>query len=380
MKLIAALAAVSAATAGSIPEVPKPASAGVALVEVVRGLDQPLALAYAPGDPAHRLFIVEKTGRIRIVRDGRLLDAPFLHLASRVSRGSEQGLLGLAIHPEFMQNGRFVVDYTDRDGDTRVVSFQAASPQADIATVRAERELLFVEQPHANHNGGNVVFGPDGKLWIGLGDGGSAGDPHGNGQNRRALLGKMVRLDPGGMTGDRPVPEIVQIGLRNPWRYAFDRETGDLYIADVGQNLWEEVDVAAASRRTGLNFGWNVMEGAHCFRERTCSTDGLEMPAVEYGHDAGCSITGGYVYRGHALPALRGAYFYADYCTSLLRSFRWKGPGRPVADHWEWRAALDPKNRLSQISSFGEDEDGELYILSLAGTVYMLRPVATSTR
>ena len=376
MKLIAALAAVSAAAAGPIPEAPRPTAAGVTLVEVVRGLDQPLALAYAPGDPAHRLFVVEKTGRIRIVRGGRLLEAPYLNLASRVSRGSEQGLLGLAIHPEFMKNGRFVVNYTDRDGDTRVVSFQVTSPQADIATVGAERELLFVEQPHSNHNGGNVIFGPDGKLWIGLGDGGSAGDPHGNGQNRRALLGKMVRLDPGGMTGDKPVPEIVQIGLRNPWRYAFDRETGDLYIADVGQNLWEEVDVAAASRRTGLNFGWNVMEGAHCFRERTCKTEGLEMPAVEYGHDAGCSITGGYVYRGRALPALRGLYFYADYCTAILRSFRWKGADRPVADHWEWRAALDPKSRLSQISSFGEDEDGELYILSLAGSVFMLRPAA----
>ncbi|HZN55825.1 MAG TPA: PQQ-dependent sugar dehydrogenase [Candidatus Polarisedimenticolaceae bacterium] len=366
--------------AASVPPVPREAAAGVALVELARGLDQPLAMAYAPGDPSRRLFIVEKTGRIRIVKEGRLLAEPYLNLSSRVSRGSEQGLLGLAIHPDFMSNGRLVVNYTDRDGDTRVISLQVAAPAADVAAVRAERELLFVEQPHANHNGGNVLFGPDRKLWIGLGDGGSAGDPHGNGQNRRALLGKMLRLDPGGVTGDRPVPEIVQWGLRNPWRYAFDRETGDLYIADVGQDRWEEVDVVPSAGRTGLNFGWNVMEGAHCFRGGDCSREGLVLPAVEYGHDVGCSITGGYVYRGRALPKLRGAYFYADYCTAILRSFRWRGAGREVADHWEWRDALDPKHRLSQISSFGEDEQGELYVLSLAGSVFALRPAADAPR
>jgi glucose/arabinose dehydrogenase len=225
-----------------------------------------------------------------------------------------------------------------------------------------------------NHNGGNLVFGPDGKLYVGTGDGGFANDPFGHGQDRSALLGKMLRLDvdaPG-----RPTPEVLMIGLRNPWRYAFDRKSGDLYIADVGQDRYEEVDVVPAGSFAGRNFGWKVTEGLHCRAGRTCDTRGMTPPVVEYNHQAGCSITGGFVYRGKALPQLDGVYFYADYCTALVRSFRMRAGH--VVDAWDWRATLDPQPQLANIASFGEDADGELYIVSLDGVVWALRPgVAT---
>ena len=362
------------AAAESLPVEPPPpappadAARSVQLVRVAEGLHQPVALVFAPRDAERRLFVVEKSGFVRVLRpggDGRLrVDArPFLDIHDRVSGSTEQGLLGLAFHPRFADNGRFYVNYTDRKGDTRVVEFDRAYRQ---------RELLFVKQPFNNHNGGDLVFGPDGKLYVGLGDGGWANDPFGHGQDPKALLAKMLRLDvdaPG-----RPAPEIVARGLRNPWRYAFDRKTGDLYIADVGQDRWEEVDVVPAGTLDGRNFGWKIMEGLHCRSGRSCDRRGLTLPVVEYNHKAGCSITGGFVYRGKSLPLLDGAYFYADYCTALVRSFRWKD-GR-VADAWDWRATLDPESQLANISSFGEDADGELYILSLDGVIWALRPRA----
>jgi len=244
-----------------------------------------------------------------------------------------------------------------------------------MLTPGSEREILFLEQPYPNHNGGHLVFGPDGKLYAGFGDGGDRMDPHGNGQNRSALLAKMLRLDvdAGGGKG-KPRPEIVMLGLRNPWRYSFDRKTGDLYIGDVGQDHWEEIDVvAAADVGKGKNFGWNVVEGmGHCARKKGCDQTGLVPPVAEYNHETGegCSVTGGFVYRGKAIPELDGAYFYADYCTALIRSFRWKA-GK-IVDHWDWRPTLDPKEKLAKLASWGEDEGGELYLVSLDGTVLKL--------
>jgi glucose/arabinose dehydrogenase len=356
----------------AVVPVPQELASKVKLGLAAEKLDQPLGMAFAPNDPAKRLFIVEKTGAIRVLKNGVVLAAPFLDLSARVSRGSEQGLLGLAFHRKFTTNGRLFVNYTDKDGDTRIVELTVASPAADSATIAKERELLFVDQPYANHNGGHLVMTPDGWLLVGLGDGGSAGDPKGNAQNPKSLLGKMFRLDPDAESEALRVRILAQ-GMRNPWRYAIDRATGDLFIADVGQYLWEEVDVVPLASLSGKNFGWNVMEGSHCFRNTSCNQSGLTPPVAEYGHDAGCSITGGVVYRGKAVPALAGAYFYADYCTALLRSFRFSKDGG-VSDHWDWKKALDPTGRLAQIASFGEDEDGEVYIIGLDGKVFKLVP------
>jgi glucose/arabinose dehydrogenase len=228
----------------------------------------------------------------------------------------------------------------------------------------AGREILFVAQPYANHNGGNLVFGPDGKLYVGLGDGGSGYDPRKHGQDRAVFLAKMLRVEV-----ESAKTEIFDIGLRNPWRYSFDRKTHDLWIADVGQDRWEEIDVQPAGSGP-LNFGWSVMEGRHCLRGAGCDAAGMVAPIVEYSHKTGCSITGGFVYRGRALPELDGSYFYADYCTAILRSVRWQS-GK-TWDAWDWKRALDPDFKLATLSAFGEDQDGELYLLSLEGPIYKL--------
>jgi glucose/arabinose dehydrogenase len=345
--------------------VPADVAAKVALKEVVHGLDRPVALVAAPGDPRKRLYIVEQhAGRIRVLENGKL--TTFFTIGG-LSDGNEEGLLGLAFHPDFARNGRFYVNYTSKDMATHIVEYKVAG---DVADPKTARELIRIAQPYSNHNGGNLVFGPDGKLYTGMGDGGAANDPHRNGQNPRALLGKILRFDI-----DHPKPEVVHIGMRNPWRFAFDQ--GNLYIGDVGQNLWEEVDVAPAGSGP-LNFGWNVMEGTHCFdadtgtTKDTCDRSGLTLPVAEYPHEEGCSITGGFVYRGKALPQLAGAYFYADYCTGLLRSFRWENGA--IRDHWDWKAAIDTQGVLTQISSFGIDADGELYIVELTGAIYELVP------
>lgn len=358
--------------------VPPELGKSVQLTKIASGLRRPVLALAAPGEPG-RLYVVEQLGAIRILEGSTARKERFLDLVGQVSTGNEQGLLGLAFHPGYADNGRLFVHYTDRDGDSHVVEYRANAARTAVEPQSA-RELLRVQQPYANHNGGHLAFGPDGKLYTGLGDGGSAGDPKGAGQDRTTLLGKLLRLE---VDGGEPKPEIVHWGLRNPWRFAFDGATGDLFVADVGQNRWEYVHALGGNDRRSHNFGWNVVEGNHCFRSRTCDRRGLTPPVVEYSHEQGCSITGGVVYRGRALPELAGAYFYADYCTSLLRSFRFtpdpsdtapgsgKVPGF-VRDHWDWRAALDRRGELSQISSFGTDSDGELLIVSLTGTIWRL--------
>lgn len=360
---------------------PVPGTPTLTTVLVARGLASPLDLKFAPGDRS-RIFVVEQPGRIRVIRDGTLVAAPFLDVSGRISTGGERGLLGLAFHPGYAQNGRFFVNYTDRNGDTHVAEFHA-TPGTDTADAGSERLLLFVTQPFANHNGGGLAFGRDGMLYIGLGDGGSGGDPFRNGQNLGTLLGKLLRIDvdrgtPYAVPADNPFTttagargEIWAYGLRNPWRFAFDGATGDLVIADVGQSQWEEIDVGLASRRGGENYGWNVTEGNHCFQPASgCNMAGITPPVLEYDHGEGCSITGGVVYRGCRLPGYQGTYFYADYCTHFVRSVRLDG-GRATEPR-DWTAALG--RGLNSPTSFGLDADGEAYIVDQDGEVYRIVP------
>ncbi|MFN2227638.1 MAG: PQQ-dependent sugar dehydrogenase [Anaerolineae bacterium] len=341
------------------------------LQRVTGGLEQPVGIAHA-GDGSGRLFVVEKPGRIRIVRDGALRPDPFLDISGQVgSGGSEQGLLGLAFHPRYAQNGLFFVNYTDRQGSTVVARF-SVSGDPNRADPGSQAVILRQEQPAGNHNGGHLAFGPDGYLYIGLGDGGGAGDRYGNGQNGATFLGAMLRLDvdggqPYSIPADNPFlddpavrDEIWAIGLRNPWRYSFDRRTGDLYIADVGQNVYEEVDVQPAGSGGGENYGWPIMEGQHCYPESaSCQQQGLVLPVFEYDHTQGCSVTGGYVYRGQAFPLLRGIYVLGDYCSGRLWGLARDGDG-------QWRAAQVGQAE-GLLTSFGEDEAGELYVVDMGG-------------
>jgi glucose/arabinose dehydrogenase len=341
----------------------------VTLRQVASGFTRPLYVTHA-GDDSGRLFVVQQAGVISVLQDGATLSEPFLDIRDRVgSRGNEQGLLGLAFHPDWPTVNAFFVNYTNRSGDT-VVGRYRVSDDPNRADPNSEVRILELDQPAANHNGGNLVFGPDGYLYIGTGDGGGAGDQFGNGQNRRTLLGKMLRIDvnsgqPYGIPPDKPfvgttstAPEIWAIGLRNPWRYTFDRATGDLYIGDVGQNAWEEIDFQSASSAGGENYGWPLMEGAHCYNAPRCNEQGLVLPVAEYSHSLGCSVTGGYVYRGQLFPSLTGIYFYADYCSGRIWKLTRDGQG-----NWVSTEVLDSNE---QISSFGEDEEGEVYLTGLS--------------
>lgn len=374
--LLALTAFAGGAACGSSAPIDGVVTPGVVATPVASGLSNPLWLTSPPGDS--RLFVVEQAGTVRVVKNGKLLPDPFLDLRGSLSSGGERGLLSLAFHPDYASNGRFYVDFTDPAGDTRVVAYRVSASDPDRADPASGDTILAVPQPYANHNGGLVAFGPDGMLYVGLGDGGSGGDPDGNGQNRGTLLGSILRLDVDGGSPYRIPPdnpfagisgargEIWAWGLRNPWRYAFDPTSGLLFIADVGQSDWEEVDVKPANEG-GLNYGWNVMEGAHCYGAPSCDMQGLVQPVLEYGHDQGCSITGGFPYRGQAMPDLQGAYFYSDYCSGFLRSFRLNGS--TVTDERSWDVG-----DLGQVLSFGQDAAGELYVLSASGTVYRLEP------
>ena len=353
-----------------------PSDTSVRLVPLVTtGLSHPLYLTHA-GDGSGRLFLVEQEGAIRIVQHGTLLKEPFLDIVDRVLSGGERGLLGLAFHPGYRSNGRFFVNYTRKpDGATVVAEYRRAD--GPTQSLSDERVLMLVEQPYPNHNGGMIAFGPDGYLYIGRGDGGSGGDPQNRAQNKTELLGKILRIDvdrgePYGIPSDNPFitgggrPEIFAYGLRNPWRFSFDRETAELWAADVGQEKWEEIDLI----RRGENYGWRITEGSHCYKPRIlCNTIGLTMPITEYGHQGGrCSVTGGYVYRGKKNPTLRSWYLFGDYCSGEIFGLRPTATGlSPVAQEPHILA----KTGLN-ISSFGEDEEGELYVVGHGGTVHRL--------
>jgi glucose/arabinose dehydrogenase len=351
--------------------------AGISLrLEVVaQGLDRPLDLVSPPGDA--RLFVVEQGGEVRVIRDGHLLPVPFLDLRAKVRAGGERGLLSLAFHPRYAANGLCYVNYTDREGDTRVERYRVSS-DPDRADPGSGHLVVHIAQPHANHNGGLVCFGPDGMLYIGMGDGGSQRDPHRNGQNPGVLLGKLLRIDvdhgdPYAIPPDNPFvgrpgfrPEIWALGLRNPWRFCFDPPSGQLIIADVGQNQWEEID-AVPYQRGGWNFGWSLAEGRHPMNAGTPSVTPLTGPVWEYDHERGCSIIGGFVYRGRAIPGLGGLYLYSDYCD-----------GRLFAVRIEHGQAAEPRGwdlgTRGAVSSFGEDARGEVYLTTFDGRVSRIVP------
>ena len=333
----------------------------------------PLAIA-APDDGTDRLFVASQAGQIWSVDAGgaRPTD-PMVDLSDRLRSGGEQGLLGLAVHPDFPTDLRVFVNFTDQSGDTVIASLMVDQDDPNRIDPLSFRQLMFIDQPYANHNGGGVSFGPDGYLYLALGDGGSGGDPHDNGQRLDTLLGKILRIDVDADGREYGIPpgnplvnadgmdEMWQFGLRNPWRFSFDRETGDLWIGDVGQGAWEEIDVARGGAG-GLNFGWNRMEGAHCYRDDGCSHDGLTLPVTEYGRDLGSTVIAGYVYRGEAFPFLAGVYLFADY-----------GSGRIFAIDSLETELVTPREvgrTDGNVSAFGEDANGEVYVTTLEGTVY----------
>ena len=350
------------------------------LVPVVDGLDRPVGVTNA-GDGTGRLFVIEQAGRIRIVNDGELVAEPFLDIRDRVESGGERGLLGLAFPSDYEESGRFYVTYNDTFGAT-IVSRFAVGNDPNRSDPRSEERILRQTQPHANHNGGHVAFGPNGYLYIGLGDGGGQGDPTESGQDPTTWLGTILRIDVSTLNGyavppDNPfvgdgdaLPEIWAWGLRNPWRFSFDRQTGDLWIGDVGEDRYEEIDMEPASSAGGVNYGWNVMEGPACFDPpEGCDREGLTPPVVSYHRDTGWgrSVTGGYVYRGRDLPELVGAYIFGDYVSGvILRADR--------APDGSWSASELFSTDLG-IVSFGEDEAGELYVVDVFdGAIHRLAP------
>jgi glucose/arabinose dehydrogenase len=361
-----------------------PSDARIKLTLRASGLTKPVFVTSAH-DGSGRLFIVEQTGRIKIY-DGHVHATPFLNLAGKVTTGGEQGLLGLAFHPNFKTNRKLYVNFTNLNGTTVIREYRVSASNPNVVDPSTKRLILKIYQPYANHNGGMLAFGPDGYLYIGMGDGGSAGDPGGRAQSTATLLGKLLRIDVNGTSGTRHyriptsnpfvgvtgLDEIWQVGLRNPWRWSFDRSTHDLWIGDVGQGDWEEVDHA---RRTssgagrGVNWGWDVLEGTHCYPPSvsTCNTAGKTMPLLEYDHGGGrCAVTGGYVYRGSAIPALVGGYVFGDYCSGEI----WVVAANAAAP--ATKTLLLDTNLL--ISSFGENASGELLVTDLGGRLYRIDP------
>ena len=343
------------------PIIPPPRDTDLAVVEVAAGFEAPVFVASPPGDP--RLFVVDQDGQIWIIQGGSRLATPFIDLRDAVKFGGEQGLLGMAFHPSYASNRRFYVNYTDNAGDTRIVEYEASTSNPNLADTGSARELLMIDDPASNHNGGWLGFGPDGILYIPMGDGGGANDQFGNGQNPVSLLGSILRMD---VDAAAPGAEIWAKGVRNPWRNAWDGN--NLYVADVGQGQREEVTVLTTAS-AGANLGWPVVEGTRCLDgSSTCVTTGFTPPVYEYTHSVGCSITGGYVYRGSAIPELAGTYFFSDYCSGWLRSFRYVGGA--VTDFREWTDL----GSIGQVSSFGVDSTGELYITVADGRVLKLVP------
>ena len=377
------LALLACSNAYEPPPPPPPPPGTPTLQLVTTQLSSPVYAAAPPGDTL-RLFVVQQFGLVRVLRRDTLLATPFLDLRTKIDAGGERGLLSLAFDPQYAANGRFYVYFTNPNGDIRIVRYLVSAADSNVADSLSGDTVLAVPHPvNANHNGGQLQFGPDGMLYAGLGDGGGGGDPDGNGQDRHALLGKLLRLNVDGATGytipaNNPfatdttaAPEIWALGVRNPWRFTFDRQTGDLYIADVGQGSWEEVDVQPAASLGGVNYGWVVMEGRHCYPPGTtgCNQAGLTLPLLEYDHPTGCSITGGYVYRGTRVPMLSGQYLYSDFCSHFVRSFVYSG-GQATSLR-NWTPQLDPGGN---VSSFAQDQRGELYIMTLGGALYRIVP------
>lgn len=354
----------------------------IRLTQIATGIAAPTDIQSA-NDGTGRLFLVQQNGIVRIHRNGSLLAAPFLDIRSRTTGSGERGLLGLAFPPDFARKQRFFVDYTNLAGDTVIAQYRVGA-NPDAADAASETILITIPQPYANHNGGQLRFGPDGYLYIAMGDGGSGGDPQGNAQNRNSLLGKLLRVDVETEPGRLRIPpdnpfvnqggargEIWAYGLRNPWRFSFDRLTGDLWIGDVGQDAWEEIDFQPASSRGGENYGWNITEGAHCYRPSSgCNMTGITLPVAEIRQGPECSVTGGFVYRGNAVAVLRGTYVYSDYCSGRIF-----GLTRQVLSS----ASRTLLNSGFRVTTFGEDEAGELYVANAAnGTIHRIDGTAVS--
>jgi glucose/arabinose dehydrogenase len=341
----------------------------IALEPAWSGLRQPVLLTHA-GDGSGRAFVVELPGTVRVIDGGKVLAKPFLDISARVSTGGERGLFSVAFPADYAKSGRFYVDYTNTDGDSVIARYRVFASDRNLADPASEQVIMTVKQPYANHNGGQLAFGLDGCLYIGFGDGGGSGDPQGNGQSRDTLLGKLLRIDVRGegaytipkgnpFAGTARVrPEIWDLGLRNPWRFSFDTKTGDLYIADVGQNAWEEIDIESPGSG-GRNYGWNLYEGTHPYPPGSAATPPITftMPVAEYGHDMGEAVTGGFVYRGARYPSLQGVYFYGDDASGRIWAL--------AARDGVWKTEQVAKTRLA-IAGFGQDESGELYVLDLS--------------
>ena len=358
------------------PVTPPVTTVELRLETVASGLSNPLYLTAPTGDP--RLFIVEQPGRIRVVANDALLPTPFLDITSKIASGGERGLLSMAFHPQYATNGFFYVNYTDTRGNTVVERYRVGS-NPNVADASSARPVINIDQPFSNHNGGHILFGPDGMLYIPMGDGGSAGDPGNRAQDRANLLGDLLRLDlsvePYRIPTNNPYVgqssarnEIWAYGLRNPWRIWFDRTANLLYIADVGQGQQEEINVVPAATG-GQNYGWRIMEGSACYNAPTCDRNGLTLPVLTYSHSEGCSVTGGIVYRGNRIPAIRGHYFYSDYCNGWVRSFRYANG--TAADQRTWNVGS-----VGNVLSYGEDAAGEMYLLSSNGRVYRFAPAS----
>ncbi len=360
---------------------PAPSPAGYEWREIATGFDSPVGVIDLGGGT---MLVMEQTGFILVVEDGEIRPAPFMDLSAQIPASvfmggySEQGLLGLALHPNFDENGTFFVSYTDPNGISVVERYQTYEDRPLTADPSTVERLLQVGQPFENHNGGHIVFGPDGYLYIGLGDGGSNGDPQGNGQNTFTLLGKILRIDvdelPYTIPDDNPfvgqegfAPEIWAYGLRNPWRFTFDRETGDMYVGDVGEHTWEEVNFQPADSPGGINYGWNVFESTHPYEADEADDTGITLPFAEYSHEIGCSVTGGYVYRGEMLPEMRGVYLFGDYCFGRV----WTSFYDEATDAWQTDLWMETG---LVISSFAETVAGELLAVDYKGSILQLVP------
>lgn len=373
--LLLLLAVATACSDGTGPPEPPAPGHGVRAELIASGYDFPLHLTAPPGDD--RLFVVEQAGRIRIIEDDVIQLGSFLDISSKVAFGGERGLLSVAFDPQYAETGHFWVNYTELAGNTRVERY-TVSADPDVADPTSARLVLEVDQPAVNHNGGHIAFGPDEMLYIAMGDGGGCCDEYENSQNLTTLLGALLRIDvrsaaPYTIPPDNPYvgntnarPEIWASGLRNPWRVSFDSSRGHLFLADVGQGVWEEIN-AVAHDAAGLNYGWPVMEASECFNASSCDQDGLTLPVHEYSHQDGCSVIGGHVYRGSLLLDLQGHYVYSDFCGGWLRSFRLEGGS--ATDHGEWDIGEIPL-----VTSVSRDAAGELYVVSSSGSIYRLLP------